>query len=138
MTGSIHFNTGFVYRYSQTGIIKFGGEYGPVFEFNTIRWKNIDISLAYKELKKLQIEQQLPIVNFTSYLKNKEGTAKMLSDLLIKGVRLNEYLLGCVIYHQLTYKVPLRAYYLIDYINENYNSDDYCNTASSYSDEGSE
>jgi hypothetical protein len=143
MTESIYFNTGFVYRFGRTGIVSFGGEESALFEFDTVQWKKHDIPIVIQELEKMKLEQNLPNVEFSTYDKNKSGTAKMLTELVARGGVPNDYLLGCVIYHQLLYKVPLQADFLTGYRNDGYTSDccdssDSCNSPFSYSDEESE
>lgn len=144
MTESIYFNTGFTYRFGRSGIVDFGGEESALFEFDTVTWKENDIPTALQELEKIRQERNLPSVDFSSYDKNKSGTTKMLAELIVKGQIPNQYLLGCVIYHQLMYKVPLRGDFLTGYHNHEYTSDcdcdssDNCNSPFSYSEDESE
>jgi hypothetical protein len=59
-------------------------------------------------LNTFDVEKNLNSVNFEFYKKSKEGTEKLISDLILKQVPV-DYLLGCTLYHQLLYQDPLEA-----------------------------
>jgi hypothetical protein len=121
----VYFNTNFLYRFGSDGIINFGGEEYGLFDTDTITWTDNDIPIALEALKKMQEDLKLPAIDLTSYEKNKMGTEKLLAELVVKGGIPNEYLMGCIICHQLQYKIPLEAVFLTgepnDYNSENDN-----------------
>ncbi len=128
MGESIHFNTGFVYRFGTDGIVSFGGEEDALFEFSSVVWKESDIPIVFQELQKMILEKNLPAVQFDSYLKSKEGTARMLAELIVKDNIPNKYLMGCTIYHQLQYKSTLQADFLNGKPNDNHSDCDCCDS----------
>jgi hypothetical protein len=121
----VHFNTNFLYRFGSDGVISFGGEEYGLFDTDTITWKETDIPIANAALKAMKERFNLPEIDIASYEKNKSGTEKLLAELVVRGGIPNEYLMGCVICHQLQYKVPLEAVFLTGEPS-GYNSD--CDT----------
>jgi hypothetical protein len=119
----VYFNTRFIYRFGNDGIIDFGGEEDNIIDTCTITWKHKDISLANHSLQQMSIEYNIPLIDISSYDKNKTGTEKLLAELVVRGGIPNEYLMGCIICHQLQYKVPLEATFLSGQPNSEYNSD---------------
>jgi hypothetical protein len=119
----VHFNTNFLYRFGSDGIINFGGEEYALFDTDTITWTHNDIPIANTALIKMQVEQNLPFVDIGKYEKNKSGTERLLAELVVKGGIPNEYLLGCVICHQLQYRIPLEAIFLTGEPNDDYSED---------------
>jgi hypothetical protein len=108
----VYFNTKFLYRFGSDGIINFGGEEYGLFDIDTITWKNDDIPIANASLQQMRIDKNLPFVDISSYDKSKCGTEKLLAELVVRGGITNEYLMGCVICHQLQYKIPLEATFM--------------------------
>lgn len=119
----VYFNTRFIYRFGNDGIIDFGGEEDNIIDTCTVTWKHNDITVANYSLQQIKTEFNLPYVDISSYDKNKSGTEKLMAELLVRGDMPNEYLMGCIICHQLLYKVPLEATFLSGQPNSGYNSD---------------
>lgn len=123
MPEPIWFNTGFVYRFGTDGVIDFGGEEDGLIDVDTVTWTQDDIPIVWANLQKLKEDQNLPDVNFSSYNKNINGTHDMIADLLVKGNFPKEYLLGCTIWHQLQFKVPLEGTFTTGQTPSEYGSD---------------
>jgi hypothetical protein len=119
----IYFNTKFIYRFSDDGIIDFGGKEENIIDVDTVTWNKKDILTANRTLQKMKEELNLPDPEFTRYSKDKDGTQNMLSNLITKGDIPNKYLLGCVICHQLQYRVPLEATFMSGKPNLDYHSE---------------
>jgi hypothetical protein len=128
----VHFNTNFFYRFGSDGVVSFGGEEDGLFDTDVVTWTENDIPIANAALKDMKERLNLPEVNIASYDKNKAGTEKLLAELVVRGGVPNEYLMGCVICHQLQYKVPLEAFFLTGQPSR-YDSDcDSCNDENPY------
>lgn len=122
---SIIFNTGFIYQYGDNGIIDFGGEEDNIIDVCTITWNKKDIATAIVHIRRLEELMNLSEIDFTHYDNNVEGTNKLLNTLIQKGIS-KEYNMGCIIYHQLQYKVPLEATLMTGEPNlECYSDDNY-------------
>ena len=119
----VYFNTGFIFRFGNDGIMNFGGEENGMIDIDVVTWLESDISIAQTSLNKMRIAQNLPNIAISSYDKTKSGTEKLLADLVVRGGVPNSYLLGCVICHQLQYKIPLEATFMTGQPNSSYNSD---------------
>jgi hypothetical protein len=104
-----YFNTNVMFPYNIYHIDEdFGGEEDGLIDVSTLTWTYKDIKNIYKSLENLQNKHNLYVVNFEFYEKNKKGTKKLISDLILKQVPV-DYLLGCTLYHQLLYQDPLEA-----------------------------
>ena len=118
MMEPVHFDTDFIYRFGSDGVVNFGGEENGMIDIDTVTWKENDIYIANSSLNRMKLELNLPEVNLASYDKNKAGTEKLLTELVGKGGIPNKYLMGCVICHQLQYKVPLEATFMTGMPND--------------------
>ncbi len=128
----VHFNTNFLYRFGLDGVVSFGGEEYGLFDTDTITWTENDIPIANAALKTMKEQLNLPEVNISSYDKSKSGTEKLLAELVVRGGVPNEYLMGCVICHQLQYKVPLEAFFMTGQPSRYDSDSDTCNDENPY------
>jgi hypothetical protein len=119
----VHFNTGFIFRFGNDGIMNFGGEEDGMIDIDVVTWKESDISIAQSSLNQLRIAQKLPNIDLSSYDKTRTGTEKLVTELVLLGGIPNSYLLGCAICHQLQYRIPLEATFMTGQPNSSYNSD---------------
>jgi hypothetical protein len=119
----VYFNTGFIFRFGNNDIIRFGGKEDNIIDTCTITWNKSDILIAGTTLKEIKDKFNLPNIDFSSYAKNKDGTNNLVANLLLFENIPNIYLLGCAICHQLQYRVPLEATFLSGQPNSECNSD---------------
>ncbi len=114
------FNTGFEYKFTfavqpSEDILKFGGT--PEFAYegdHKHTWTIKDREPLLNRLRDLEISLGLPELHFEPYEKTLEGTQKLrhdLWDIVVGGELLPTYTLGCLIYHQLLYKLDLNCIY---------------------------
>jgi hypothetical protein len=104
-----YFNTNVMFPYNIYHIrmgpdINFGGEEDAIIDVSTLTWTQTDVPNIYTNLLKFN----LPIPNFDTYAKTKNGTTSLMADLILKQYPV-PYVLGCIIYHQLQYTDPLEA-----------------------------
>jgi hypothetical protein len=120
------FNTEFEYKFafaiqSSVDMVKFAGsEEGIQGGDAHHQWDREDIPFIKRSLDDLQgILTEKDIPDFGKYQKTLKGTEKLHADLrdAFSGVSddkvelMYEYILGCLIYHQLMYQVPLTVKY---------------------------
>jgi hypothetical protein len=114
------FNTGFEYKFAfgiqeSSDILKFGGT--PTFAYEGSHkhdWTIVDRKRIENTLHDLEDTLGLSRMNFESYEKTYEGTYALLNHL--RGIEANDplfytYILGCLLYHQLLYKLTLSCTY---------------------------
>lgn len=114
------FNTTFEYKFAfaiqpSSDMLMFGGsevqtKYDEDFGHS---WTKEDLPEIMETLKIISKFCCIPIPKFESYEKSLEGTKIMRNELdkQIKDPLDYRFLLGCLIYHQLTYKEPLTVEY---------------------------
>ena len=66
---------------------------------------------------------QLEDPQIDSYEVNKQGTIKLVNDLIATNKYKLDFIMGCVICHQLKYRVPLVATFCTGQPNSDYYSD---------------
>ncbi len=115
------FNTGFEYKFTfgvqpSEDVLKFGGT--PEFAYeggHKHSWSIVDRKPILNRLRDIEISLGLPDLNFEPYEKTLEGTSKLrhdLWDIVVSNTELMAtYRLGCLIYHQLLYKLDLNCSY---------------------------
>lgn len=122
MDEPVEFNTDFIYQYGSDFITSFGGEEDGMFDIDTITWNQSDIPEVLHNLAVFSQQNELPEIKFENYSKNKDGTYKLQSD-LIQSDMPKQYILGCLIYHQLQYTNELVATFLTGEPNMDYYSE---------------
>jgi len=115
------FNTGFEYKFTfamqpSEDILKFGGTPTFVYEGdNEHKWTIVDRPRILDRLRDIEISLGLPALDFEPYEKTIEGTCKLkhkLWDIMTSNAELlATYRLGCILYHQLLYKLDLSCTY---------------------------
>lgn len=109
------FDTGVEYKFwfavqPSDDITCFGGRRVTRMEWNAEE----DLKYTMKELKELVEKYNYTLPEFEAYEKNEEGTRKLYRDVASR-YELKEqdakFCLGCIIYHQLTYKPNLTCDY---------------------------
>ena len=117
------FNTGFEYKFTfavqpSEDILKFGGT--PTFSYegdNKHTWTIVDRPRILNTLKDLEESLDFCPMNFDRYEKNLDGTNNLRYYLWEITVPESDvelfatYRLGCLIYHQLLYKLELNCTY---------------------------
>lgn len=114
------FNTGYEYKFAfalqpSGDILKFGGTSEFVYEGNHKHsWSIVDRKPLLGKLRDYEEILGLPEVDFESYQKDTDGTRKLHQYLYTLPQDIDLYLtymLGCLIYHQLLYKLDLSCTY---------------------------
>jgi hypothetical protein len=121
------FNTGLEYKFafaiqSSVDMVKFAGsEEGIQGGDAHHQWNSEDLPFIKRRLDDIQgVVATTSIPDFSKYKKTLRGTEKLHNDLrdafrvcasedLVEMT--HEYILGCLIYHQLLYQVPLTVKY---------------------------
>lgn len=98
---------------SSEDILKFGGTPTFVYEGDHQHsWSIVDRKRIQNTLRDLEDTLSLSEVDFTKYEKTLEGTYKLKDELRVGTTALDAtYILGCLIYHQLLYKLNLTCTY---------------------------
>ena len=109
MSEPVHFNTEFLYRFGTDGITDFGGKEDAIIDVDEITWNKKDIAIANYNLRKMIETLQLDDPKIDSYPSNREGTIQLVNSLIGSTKYEMRFIMGCVICHQLTYRVPLVA-----------------------------
>ena len=114
------FNTGVEYKFwfgvqPSEDILKFGGTPTFVYEGDHKHtWSVIDRKRIENTLRNLEETLGLEKIDFEKYEKSVEGTYQ-LKDYLYTIVNetplISRYILGCLIYHQLLYRLDLNCIY---------------------------
>lgn len=123
MLEPVHFNTEFIYRFGTEGIVSFGGKEDAIIDVDEITWNKKDAVIATYNLRKMITDLKLDDPEIDSYEPNKQGTIKLANYLVASNKYKMDFIMGCVICHQLKYKVPLVATFLTGQPNTNYHSD---------------
>jgi len=123
MSEPVHFNTEFIYRFGTDGIISFGGKEDAIIDVDEITWNKKDAIIASYNLRKMIADLQLEDPQIDSYEVNKQGTIKLVNDLIATNKYKLDFIMGCVICHQLKYRVPLVATFCTGQPNSDYYSD---------------
>ena len=118
----ILFNTGHEYKFlfgiqQDTDIEYYGGQWMLNEETGAIHmvWGDADISLVNQRLMEMEYAYLFDRPDFAAYEQNSEGTLNLKYDFWKKydyykiDDLKSRYLLGLLIYHQLSYKCPLSA-----------------------------
>ena len=121
MGRSCFFNTGVEYKFAfacqpSEDILKFGGV--PTFAYegsHKHEWTIVDRPRILGRLRDIEISLDLPEFDIDTVEKTSEGTHKlahMLHDSKTQNTDLfATYMLGCLVYHQLLYKLDLHCIY---------------------------
>ena len=123
MSEPVHFNTEFIYRFGTDGIISFGGKEDAIIDVDEITWNKKDTIIASFNLRKMIAELQLEDPQIDSYEVNKQGTIQLVNHLIGSNKYKLDFIMGCVICHQLKYRVPLVATFSTGQPNSDYDSD---------------
>jgi hypothetical protein len=123
MTEPVHFNTEFIYRFGTDGIVSFGGKEDAIIDIDEITWNKKDAIVASYNLRKMIVDLKLDDPQIDSYEANKQGTIKLVNDLIAQDKYEKAFIMGCVICHQLKYRVPLVATFCTGQPNSDYSSD---------------
>jgi hypothetical protein len=132
MSEPVHFNTEFLYRFGTDGITDFGGKENAIIDVDEITWNKKDVTIANYNLKKMIEASNIEDPKIDTYESNKQGTIRLVNDLIASGKYQNRFIMGCIICHQLKYRVPLVATFSTGEPNDDYYSDteDKCNSDS--------
>lgn len=115
------FNTGFEYKFAfalqpSEDILKFGGTPTFVYEGDHKHdWTIVDRKNILNKVRDMEDALHISSLNFDLYEKTIHGTSQLRHDLFGLGTE-NEkltatYTLGCILYHQLLYKLDLSCTY---------------------------
>ena len=129
MSEPVHFNTEFIYRFGTEGIVSFGGKEDAIIDVDEITWNKNDAIVASYNLRKMIADLKLDDPEIDSYEANKQGTVKLVNNLIALNKYKMDFIMGCVICHQLKYRVPLVATFLTGQPNSYY-SDSFCKSNS--------
>jgi hypothetical protein len=86
-------------------------------------WSKKDIAQANYNLKRMLEELKLPEPVLDSYESNRSGTQKLSNDLISGEKYPKQIIMGCLICHQLRYRIPLVATFLTGQPNSDYESE---------------
>ena len=115
------FNTGYEYKFTfavqpSEDILKFGGTPTFVYEGDhKHQWSIVDRKLILNKLRDIESALQISALNFDLYEKTIRGTSALRHELF--GLQTDNaelkatYTLGCILYHQLLYKLDLDCTY---------------------------
>ena len=123
MSEPVHFNTEFLYRFGTDGITDFGGKEDAIIDIDEITWNKKDILVANYNLKKMIETLNTENPNIDSYESNKQGTIQLVNNLIASRKYENRFIMGCIICHQLKYRIPLVATFSTGQPNSYYSSD---------------
>lgn len=120
------FSTGFEYKFwfgiQGSAQIQWFGGYVSLEDWNTDEFEHTweaedDAAVALGEIRKLEVEHKIPAIDFEPFEKSLDGT-HALRNFLRNHIpnTINEntqalYMLGCIIYHQITYTPKLTVTY---------------------------
>lgn len=115
------FNTGFEYKFRfavqpSEDMLAFGGTPTFVYEGDPKHdWTIVDRKKIEGILRDLEDALELPNLNFELYSKDVEGTSDLRLDFYSSEksdeMLFCKYVLGCLIYHQLLYRLDLSCTY---------------------------
>jgi hypothetical protein len=115
------FNTGFEYKFTfatqpSEDMLKFGGTPKFVYEGDhEHKWTIVDRPRILDRIRDIEITLGLPPLDFDPYEKSLEGTSNLRHDLwdirTSNAELFTTYILGCILYHQLLYKLDLTCTY---------------------------
>ena len=115
------FNTGFEYKFAfavqpSEDILKFGGTPTFVYEGDHNHdWSIVDRKPILNKLREMENALHLSSVNFDLFEKTIHGTSQLRHELFGRQTENPQvqatYTLGCIVYHQLLYKLDLSCTY---------------------------
>lgn len=120
------FTTGFEYKFrfgvqDSSDILTFGGvgcgAPNPDRDYYWVEWNQSDTTKIEESLKDLEQNLEMKPLNLSTYALNLQGTYALCHDLYAlyeiyqPQETVAQYILGCLIYHQLLYAKELSAHY---------------------------